>query len=215
VSQAKRRRALVQTVGWLVDRDLYSGTSGNVSCRSGDGFLVTPTGVACDDLRAADLVEVASDGRARGPLLPSSEWRLHREIYRRRPGVDAVVHTHSTFATALSCLRRAIPAFHYMVAKTGGPQLRCARYATYGTEALSRNVVAALTGRRACLLANHGAVALGADLVTARLLAEEVEALCRQYAIARAIGSPVVLDPREMEAVAKKFAGYGQPASRS
>jgi len=210
VRLAKRRRQILETVRWLAERRLYSGTSGNVSCRAPDGFLVTPTGISCDDLRAADMVEVALDGRTRGGLLPSSEWRLHRDIYRHRPGVGAIVHTHSTVATALSCLRRPIPAFHYMIAKTGGRELRCARYATYGTEALSKNALAALTGRRACLLANHGLVVLGADLSAARLLAEEVEALCAQFVVARAIGTPVLLSALEMEAVAQKFAGYGQ-----
>jgi len=220
VSLTKRRRQILETVRWLVERRLYAGTSGNVSCRTPGGFLVTPTGIACDDLRAADMVEVAlnggtrkggtRDGRTGGGLLPSSEWRLHRDIYLHRPSVGAIVHTHSTVATALSCLRRPIPAFHYMIAKTGGRELRCARYATYGTEALSKNALAALTGRRACLLANHGLVTLGADLSSARLLAEEVEALCAQYVVARSVGTPVLLSAREMEAVAQKFAGYGQ-----
>ncbi len=129
--------------------------------------------------------------------------------------MGAIVHTHSTVATALSCLRRPIPAFHYMIAKTGGGELRCARYATYGTEALSKNALAALTGRRACLLANHGLVVVGADLPAARLLAEEVEALCAQYVVARSMGAPVLLSAREMEAVAQKFAGYGQKPRRT
>jgi L-fuculose-phosphate aldolase len=210
VNLTKRRRQVLETVRWLAEHRLYTGTSGNVSCRARDGFLVTPTGIACEDLRAVDMVEVALDGKTRGGLLPSSEWRLHRDIYRHRPGVGAIVHTHSTVATALSCLRRPIPAFHYMIAKTGGRELRCARYATYGTEALSKNVRAALTGRRACLLANHGVVVLGTDLSQARLLAEEVEALCTQYFVARSIGAPVLLSAREMEEVAQKFARYGQ-----
>lgn len=210
MSLAKRRRELTETVRWLMDRRLYAGTSGNVSCRVAGGFLITPTGIACDELGAADLVEVASSGRASGRRLPSSEWRIHRDIYRQRPDVDAVVHTHSSFATALSCLRRAIPAFHYMIAKTGGAELRCARYSTYGTEALSKNALAALAGRRACLLANHGLVAIGGDLKGARLLAEEVEALATQYFIARTLGSPVLLSAREMRTVTRKFAGYGQ-----
>jgi L-fuculose-phosphate aldolase len=129
--------------------------------------------------------------------------------------VGAVVHTHSPFATALSCLRRPIPAFHYMIAKTGGAQLRCARYATYGTEALSKNALAALAGRRACLLANHGVVALGADLTAARLLAEEIELLALQYIVARAAGSPAILPAAEMARVAQKFAGYGQAGPRA
>jgi len=204
------RGDLLDTIRWLVDRQLYSGTSGNVSCRTARGFLITPTGVACDELKPADMVEVGLEGRVKGKLLPSSEWRLHRDIYAGRADVGAIVHTHSPFATALSCLRRPLPAFHYMVAKTGGAELRCARYATYGTEALSRHAVAALTGRRACLLANHGVVALGAGVRPARQMAEEVELLAMQYFVASTAGRPVILPRREMARVAAKFAGYGQ-----
>jgi L-fuculose-phosphate aldolase len=206
----KARQELLDTIDWLVERQLYSGTSGNVSCRTPGGFLITPTGVPCEDLRPAHMVEVAADGGVAGKLLPSSEWRLHRDIYADRPDVGAVVHTHSPYATAMACLRRPLPAFHYMVAKTGGPELRCARYATYGTEALSRHAVNALAGRRACLLANHGVVALGAQLRPARLLAEEIELLALQYFVASTAGRPVILPRQEMARVAKKFAGYGQ-----
>ena len=215
MTAARARRDVLATVSWLLERRLYTGTSGNVSCRIAGGFVVTPTGIACDALAAGDMVPVGDDGRVRGDKLPSSEWRLHRDIYRRRPEVGAVVHTHSPFATALSSLRRPVPAFHYMVAKTGGAQLRCARYATYGTDALSRNALAALDGRRACLLANHGVVALGPDLRAARLLAEEIELLALQWVVARAAGSPVILPAVEMARVAQKFAGYGQPRARS
>ena len=205
------RRAVADTVRWLVARGLYAGTSGNVSARTSDGLLITPTGVPCEDVDAASIVAMTADGAARGRLAPSSEWRIHRDIYRERRDVGAVVHTHSTAATALACLRRAIPAFHYMVAKAGGDDIRCARYATYGTAALSRNALAALAGgRRACLLANHGLLALGADLSSARALAEEVEALCAQYIQARAAGTPNILPAREMKRVRAKFATYGQ-----
>ena len=214
MTRARERRALVATVRWLMARGLYAGTSGNVSVRAGERILITPTGIACDDLDAASIVELGLDGEARGPLAPSSEWRIHRDVYRRRPEVGALVHTHSTFATAYSCLRRPLPAFHYMVAKAGGTAIRCARYATYGTEALSRNALRALAGTRACLLANHGLLALGADLVAARALAEEIEMLCAQYTAARAMGRPVILPEREMRAVRAKFARYGQPARR-
>jgi L-fuculose-phosphate aldolase len=209
------RRELVATVRWLMARGLYAGTSGNVSARAAGGLLITPTGVPCDEVDAASIVALAADGTARGRLAASSEWRIHRDIYQQRHDVGAVVHTHSTAATALSCLRRAIPAFHYMVAKAGGDDIRCARYATYGTAALSRNALAALAGgRRACLLANHGLLALGADLAAARALAEEVEALCAQYINARAAGRPVVLPAREMKRVRVKFASYGQRPAR-
>jgi L-fuculose-phosphate aldolase len=205
------RRAIADTVRWLMARGLYAGTSGNVSARTADGLAITPTGVPCDEVDAASIVAMTADGATRGRLAPSSEWRIHRDIYQQRPDVGAVVHTHSTAATALSCLRRSIPAFHYMVAKAGGDDIRCARYATYGTAALSRHALAALAGgRHACLLANHGLLALGADLAAARALAEEVEALCAQYLAARAGGRPVILPAREMKRVRAKFATYGQ-----
>ena len=208
------RRAVADTVRWLMARGLYAGTSGNVSARAAGGMLITPTGVPCDDVSAASIVAMSADGTARGRLAPSSEWRIHLDIYRRRPDVGAVVHTHSTAATALSCLRQPIPAFHYMVAKAGGDDIRCARYATYGTAALSRNALAALAGgRRACLLANHGLLALGQDLVAARALAEEVEALCAQLIAARAAGRPVILPAGEVKRVRAKFATYGPRAS--
>jgi L-fuculose-phosphate aldolase len=211
VTVAGARRALLDTVRWLMARGLYTGTSGNVSVRAGRGLLVTPTAIPCEALAAASMVPLTLDGQARGRYAPSSEWRIHRDIYRDRPEVGAVVHTHSTFATAYACLRRPLPALHYMIAKAGGTEIRCARYATYGTEALSRNALAALAGRRACLLANHGLLVLGRDLASARLLAEEVEALAAQVAAARMMGRPVVLPAREMRAVAAKFAHYGQP----
>jgi L-fuculose-phosphate aldolase len=217
VSDARVRRAIADTVRWLMARGLYAGTSGNVSARTAGGMLITPTGVPCDDVDAASIVPVSFAGApraggARRRLAPSTEWRIHGDIYRRRPEIGAVVHTHSLSATALSCLRRPIPAFHYMVAKAGGDDIRCARYATYGTAALSRNALAALAGgRRACLLANHGLVTLGADLASARLLAEEIEAVCAQYIHARAAGTPVVLPAREMKRVRAKFATYGRP----
>jgi L-fuculose-phosphate aldolase len=216
MTDARGRRAMVETVRWLMARGLYAGTSGNVSTRAADTMLITPSGVPCDEVDAASIVAMTLDGAvragaARGAPAPSTEWRIHGDIYRRRPDVGAVVHTHSTFATALSCLRRPIPAFHYMVARAGGDDIRCARYATYGTAALSRNALAALAaGRRACLLANHGLLALGADLTSARLLAEELEALCAQYVHARAVGRPVTLPAGEMKRVRAKFATYGK-----
>jgi L-fuculose-phosphate aldolase len=216
VTADRGRRAVAETVRWLMARGLYAGTSGNVSARTAGGLVITPSAVPCDDVDAGAIVELTDDGTARPrgarrTLAPSTEWRIHRDIYRSRPAVGAVVHTHSTFATALSCLRRPIPAFHYMVAKAGGDDIRCARYATYGTAALSRNALAALAGgRRACLLANHGLLALGADLESARRLAEEIEALCAQYIHARAAGRPVALPAREMARVRAKFATYGK-----
>ena len=208
---ASPRAELVATLRWLADARLYSGTSGNVSVRDAGGFLVTPSGVPFDEIAPRHMVAMSLAGEIRGraALVPSTEWRIHRDIYRSRPDAGAVVHSHAPFATTVACLRRDVPAFHYMVAKAGGPSIRCARYATYGTEALSRRALEALDGRNACLLANHGMVVLGADLRATRLLAQEVEGLCETYWRALAIGEPAILSGAEMANVLAKFRDYG------
>ena len=189
------------------------GKSGNLSCRTPGGFLVTPSGLPYAEMEPGDLVEVAEDGAVLdGDRRPSSEWRLHAAVYAARPEAAAVVHTHSPMATALSCAREGIPPFHYMVALAGGNDVRCAPYATFGTRALAANCVAALEGRRAALLANHGVAAFGASLAAARALAEEVENLARQYLALRAAGlAPALLTVAEMEEVAAGFADYARP----
>jgi L-fuculose-phosphate aldolase len=188
---------------------LNQGTSGNVSARSPDGFLITPSGRDMTGLGAADVVPATMDGAAPEGMKPSSEWRFHRDIYAAFPGADAIVHAHSPFAVALACLRRDIPPFHYMVAMAGGADIRCARYATFGTQALSDAVVEALKGRRACLMANHGLVAWGKSLAGALALALEVEALCGQYLRCLQVGEPVLLNEVEMAEVLEKFRDYG------
>jgi len=190
------------------------GKSGNVSLRVEGGLRITPAGLAYAALTEADLVEIGLDGaiRAKGRA-PSSEWRLHAAIYAARPDVGAVVHTHSPRATALSCARRGLPPFHYMIALAGGHDIACAPYATFGTEALATSAVAALAGRRACLLANHGVVATGSTLAAAEALAREVENLAGEYLDMLAAGlTPVLLTPDEMAAVARQFEGYGRLA---
>ena len=189
---------------------LNRGHSGNVSARCKDGFLVTPSGLAYDATRARDIVAMNHDGTTRSRLVPSSEWRFHRDIYARRPEVDAVVHAHAPFSTTLACLGRDIPAFHYMVAVAGGKNIRCAPYATFGTQQLSDHALAALDGRQACLLANHGLIAVGRSLRAALALAVEVEALAEQYWRALQIGPPNLLSDAEMERVLAKFETYGQ-----
>lgn len=189
------------------------GTSGNVSARSAGGFLITPSGLPYDAMVPEDIVAVAPGGEARGVRKPSSEWRFHRDIYAARSEVAAIVHAHSTFATTLSCLGRAIPAFHYMVGVAGGNDIRCAGYATFGTQALSDNALAAIEGRRACLLANHGMIAVGASLPAALALAVEVEALAEQYWAALQIGEPKLLPADEMAIVLRKLSGYGETGS--
>lgn len=204
------RIALVETCRALADSGLTHGTSGNVSVRCADGFLVSPTGVDYRSLAAEDLPWVSFAGTWYGALVPSSEWRFHRDLLAARPEHDAVVHTHSAHATALACRGEGIPAFHYMVAVAGGKDIRCAPYATFGTQELSDAAVAALDGRRACLLANHGVIALGQDLTAALELAGEVENLARQYLLAQLGGSPRLLGDDELDRVLEKFATYGQ-----
>lgn len=189
---------------------LNSGAAGNVSLRLGAGFLITPSGLPNDTLQADQMVYMDMEGGWQGPLKPSSEWRIHRDIYRARPDVGAVVHAHSPHAVSLACLRRTIPPFHYMVAAAGGRDIRCADYATFGTQALSDAVLVALAGRRACLMANHGQVAVGTDLEAALALAVEVEELAAQYWRASLLGPPVMLGDAEMDEVLARFADYGQ-----
>jgi len=184
--------------------------SGNLSLRTGEGFLITPAGLPYAATEPEDLVHVAPDGTATGRHRPSSEWRLHAAIYAARPDAGAVVHTHSPRATALACARRGIPPFHYMLLLAGG-DIRCAAHATFGTAALAENAVAALQDRRAVLLANHGVVAIGASLAAAVTLAFEVENLAAQYLDLLAAGlAPVLLTPDEMAEAAAQFANYGR-----
>jgi L-fuculose-phosphate aldolase len=204
------RRALLQAFRRLEAAGLCPGTSGNASVRDAGGFWVTPTGLPAGEMREADLVMMDLDGRPRGRRLPSSEWRLHRDVYADRPDVGAVAHTHSPHATALACLRRDIPAFHYMVATTGATSIRCAAYATFGTAELSSRARRALGSGKACLLANHGALAVGADLAEATRVVAEVETLARIYLLALAAGKPVLLDDEEMARNLVKFKNYGQ-----
>lgn len=194
------------------------GKAGNVSARTASGYLVTPTGIHYDKLKPEDIVAMAlhnsPDGTYEGVILPSSEWRFHRDIYAARPDVCAIVHTHSVYATTLAVLGKVIPAFHYMIAAAGGADIRCAPYATFGTQALSDFALAALENRRACLLAQHGVIACGTDLQQALALAVEVEALAKMYLEALKTGQPIpLLDAAEMATVLEKFRTYGQQTS--
>jgi L-fuculose-phosphate aldolase len=193
---------------------LNQGTSGNLSVRTGDGFLITPSGVPVERLRAEDMVPMDLDGSPHGTLRPSSEWRMHRDLYAAFPEAQAVAHAHPPHATALACRHEDIPAFHYMVAVAGGHDIRCADYATFGTTELSANAVAALRDRKACLLANHGILCYGDDLERAIALAVEVETLARQYLLARQNGEPVLLDEAEMDKVIESFKTYGKQPGR-
>lgn len=192
---------------------LNCGTSGNVSLRHAAGMLITPSGVPYAELCLGDIVPVSLDGQWENARKPSSEWRFHRDIYVQRPDACAVVHAHPVFCTAIACLRKSIPAFHYMVAVAGGDNIRCAPYATFGTQELSDHALQALTGRKACLLANHGLICLESSLPRALALALEVENLAQIYCQCLSIAEPAVLDPQEMARVVEKFKDYGATAS--
>jgi len=195
------------------DSGLNRGTSGNLSVRSGDGMLITPSGIPYEELSTEDIVHVGPIVETRpdfdGARKPSSEWRIHRDVYLARPDVQAILHAHPVHATALACLRRPLPAFHYMVAVAGGRDIRCADYATFGSQALSDRVLEALRGRRACLMANHGILVTESDPARALALAQEIEQLARSYLECLAVGEPVVLDDAEMDRVLEKFRTYG------
>jgi len=202
------RTALIAAARSMNALGINQGTSGNVSVRAGKGFLITPSALPYDRTAPDDIVAVTLDGTPKGRRRPSSEWRFHRDIYAARPEAGAVVHTHAPFATTLACLHKPIPRFHYMVAMAGGDDIRCAPYATFGTQALSDHALTALEGRKACLLANHGMIATGADLDAALALAVEVEALARQYWQALQAGTPKLLTKKQMAEVLEKFADY-------
>ena len=204
------RHAMLDAARQLVARGLNRGASGNIGVRCGNGLLVTPSGISPDVMTPETMVLLDLDGNTNSPIKPSSEWRIHRDILAARPEVGAVVHTHSMFATTLACLHRDIPPFHYMIAVAGGDSIRCAPYALFGSQQLSDHALAALTGRHACLLAQHGMLALGRDLEHALALAEEVESLCEQYWRVLQIGTPILHTPEEMQAVLDQFKGYGQ-----
>lgn len=185
------------------------GTSGNLSVRTDSGFLISPSGMDYSELVPEDIVAMNLDGEWGDSNPPSSEWRIHRDIYIRREDALAIVHAHPTFCATLACLGKPIPAFHYMVAVAGGKDIRCSPYATFGTQELSDHVLTALEDRKACLMANHGIVCLGRDLPGALALAIEVEQLAQVYYQCLVAGEPVVLDDAEMERVLEKFKTYG------
>ncbi len=209
-SETALRESLLGTVRKMAELALNKGTSGNCSVRCRDGFLVTPSGMSVEQMTAAGMVYMQLDGSYEQAKKPSSEWRFHRDILVNRPEINAVIHTHSMFATTLACLHKDIPPFHYMIAVAGGDTIRCAPYALFGSQALSDNALAALHERKACLLANHGMIVLGCDLEDALAVAIEVENLCEQYWRALQIGNPHLLSEPEMREVFQQFKGYGK-----
>ena len=211
-SERALRESIVERCRAMSAAGLGVGTAGNISARFEERMLITPTGVAYDALEPADLASTALAGDGEtwdGPLVPSSEWRFHLGILQARPEIGAVIHTHSTHATALAIARRALPACHYMIAAAGGPDVRCADYASYGTAALSENVLRAMENRSCCLLANHGAIATGPTLAQAFWLAVELEEMARQYILAESLGGAVILPDEEIAEMVERFKGYG------
>ncbi len=212
-SRASLSHQVIDSCLSMNTQGINQGTAGNFSVRYEDGFLITPSGIAYDRLQPDDIVCVDMQGNTQDALLPSSEWRMHRDIYLHRPQAGAVLHAHSTFATALSCLRLEIPAFHYMIAVAGGTSIRCADYALFGTQQLSDSMLRALADRRACLLGTHGMICFHDNPDQALWLGVEVETLAKQFWYARQAGEPVILSDSEMAEVQEKFKNYGkQPA---
>ena len=207
------RREVIETALEMERLGINQGTSGNISARWQDGLLITPSGVPYAELQTQDIVwlprDVSDDAEVFAQSRPSTEWRFHRDILRSRPEINAVVHTHSNAATALAIHSRGIPAHHYMVAVAGGNSIRCAPYATFGSQALSEHTLTALKDRTACLLAHHGVIAIGRDLARALWLANEVEVLAQQYLLACQLGIPPVLSDEAINEVIEKFKGYG------
>lgn len=207
------RDSIVAAARELDAQGLNRGTSGNVSVRFRDGLLITPSGVPTARMRPEDVVPMERDGSYPPHQKPSSEWRFHHDILAARPEIGAVVHAHPVYCTAFAMCGREIPAVHYMIAAFGGPTVRCAAYAPYGTAELSELALAALADRNACLLANHGMIAAGANLEKALWLAVELEMLCQQYAVALQVGTPAILSDREIGTTVERFRGYGLNAA--
>ncbi|MFO1384872.1 MAG: class II aldolase/adducin family protein [Chitinivorax sp.] len=207
-------QALIDAALLLDAKGVNQGMSGNLSVRCDNGYLITPSGMAYDQCTPEDMVWMGFDGAVDGRRKPSSEWRFHHDILASRPEIGAVIHTHSRFATTLACLQRDIPAFHYMIAMAGGNSIRCTPYATFGTQVLSDLALAALQGRKACLLGNHGLIVLGETLQRALALTIEVESLCEMYWRTLQIGQPILLSDAEMALVQEKFKHYGSNAQQ-
>lgn len=208
--EARLRRQVLETARAMSKSGLSPGRSGNVSARLGEGMVITPSGVSYDAMSTDDLVRVAGDGTPETHRYkPSSEWRFHLAVYAARPEAGAIVHAHSRHATVLACAKKPIPAFHYMVAVAGGSDIRCSPYATFGTKELADHAVAALEGRRACLMAQHGQLAFAETPQAALELAGEVEELAAQYCELLKIGGGAILDDAEMTRVLERFKSYG------
>jgi L-fuculose-phosphate aldolase len=206
------RKQVIKTCLAMNEEGINQGTSGNVSVRTEEGFLITASGIPYKKMKPHHVVEMDLEGGYRGDYLPSTEWRMHLDIFKARPEAKAIVHVHSTYATALACLRKDIPSFHYMIGIAGGDSLRVSDYAEFGTQELSDTMLKAMEGRSGCLLANHGQICFGDTLDKALWRAGEIEALSHQYWAALLAGKPVILGQNEMGTVLNRFGTYGKQA---
>ncbi len=211
---ADAREAVAAAYRGLGRRGLIVGSAGNVSVRTRKGMAITVSGGSPDCARPADVVPVTLDGVALGDGTPSSEWAMHAAIYKTKPDAGCIVHTHADACTALACLNEGLPAFHYMVLAFGGGDVRCAPYVTFGTQALADLAADAMIGRSACLLANHGMIVCGPDVAGAMSNAVLLETLCRQYLLARSVGTPRLLNDEDIAAARERFKSYGHQPNR-
>jgi len=203
------KKELVKITKYLNKKDINRGSSGNLSYRTIKGFVITPSSVPNAKLNEKNCVQMNFDGTYKSKLKPSTEWRIHRDIYIKRKDISAIIHTHPTFSTAIACMNIKIPSFHYMIALAGGEDIRCAKYATFGTEQLSKNVIKALENRNACLMANHGLIVGAKDLNFASKLTEEVESISKQYLqILKSGKKAIILSKSEMKKNTKKIKDY-------
>lgn len=207
-TELQLRSALLDTSRRMVELGLNRGTAGNASVRCGNDILITPSALPVAEMSEQDIVLLAADGKILQGRKPSSEWRFHRDIFHARPEIGAVLHMHSTFATTIACLGRDVPAVHYHIAIAGGDTIRCTPYSIFGEQNLSDLALEALHDRKACLLGNHGMIALGKDLGEALSVAQEVEYLCELYWRALQAGEPQILTPQQMHEVKLKFVEY-------
>ena len=206
---SKIKAEIIKFSKMLNSKNLSALRSGNISARYKDGFLITPSGKKYSSLKKKDIVFVSLDGKFNKKKgVPSSEWKFHQDIYKNKSVAKAIVHAHSTCATAVSTHKRGIPSFHYMVAMAGGHDIKCAKYATFGTRELSKNILKALKGRKACLISNHGQIAFEENLSKAFELAEEVENISLQYITSLKLGKPKILSINEMKKVLSKAKNY-------
>jgi L-fuculose-phosphate aldolase len=212
MSEHVTRQSIVEACRQMNVLGINQGTSGNISVRHGGAMLISPSATPYDTMQPDDIALMPLEGDYgswQGPLKPSTEWRFHLDIMHARPDVGAIVHSHPTYCTTLAIARKELPPVHYMIAAFGGTNVRCAPYATFGTKELSVHALAALEGRSACLLANHGMIVCGASLPKAMWLAVELETIARQYVLSLQIGGPVLLSDADISATAEKFTSYG------